>query len=170
MPLGWPDTAHGSVVLDVYWCSVPFLHCWFFGAASATEAISNYLTRQNSKQVERVREGNASSWINCVFLNRTSLSVWKCRLWIQPDLSNWSWSCGLCVFQNYSWMMKIASSSAGLLIPNILRQNVPMVNLGLYEKGLPWLELRWPTVSLGTSQFLHGGVNFYFSLPHQISL
>lgn len=39
-------------------------------------------------------------------------------------------------------MMKIASSSAGLLIPNILRQNVPMVNLGLYEKGLPWLELR----------------------------
>lgn len=37
--------------------------------------------------------------------------------------------------------MKIASTFAALLLPNILRQKIPLMNLGLCEKGLPWLEL-----------------------------
>ena len=72
-----------------------FFFLYYFGSfffflcllTSATEAISNYLSRQNSKQVEGAREGKVFSWINSIFLNKTSLSVWKCWLWMQPDLA-----------------------------------------------------------------------------------
>lgn len=47
------------------------------------------------------------------------------------------------MLQNYKWTMKITGSFADLLIPNTLRQKVPLMNLGLCEKRIPWLELRW---------------------------
>lgn len=50
---------------------------------------------------------------------------------------NWKWSSRLCVFPNYRGLMKITSTLADLLISNILKWEVPPVNLGLYEKRSP---------------------------------
>lgn len=47
----------------------------------------------------------------------------------QADLSDWRWSSGQGVFQNYRWMMQTALSLAHLLIPDFLRQKKVLMEL-----------------------------------------
>lgn len=71
------------------------------------------------------------------------------------------------MIQNYRWTMKIASTFSELLIPNILRQKVPLVNLVLRKKGLPWLELSSRSECFaGNLLFFAWWGQLYFSLPH----